>query len=192
PKGHTWTTGVAWHPDGRRLASACNRTIFLWDTESGALRTSRWVGHTTQGVYLAFNPAGDRVISWDWSGRSRLWDAVTGRLLLTAQDNVGPRFSPDGTLIGPGSKGGKIRLFRVASGHELRVLRRPGAPPGESTFYPMIGDAGVLAAWSPNHLTFFDLTRGEELAAVAYPPRIDASAVGFHKSRGWLISFGED
>src|SRR5262249_31523638 len=156
-----------------RLASAYNNTIFLWDTETAALRTPHWVGHTTMGVYLAFNHAGDRVISWDWSGRSRLWDAVMGRLLLTAPDNVGPRFSPDGALIGPSSKGGKIRLFRVASGHELRVLRRPGGPPGESTSCPMIGDAGVLAAWSPNHLTFFDLAKGEELAAVAYPRRIE-------------------
>src|SRR5262249_33096133 len=149
---------------------------------------------------LAFNSTGDRVISWDWSGRSRLWDAVTGRLLLTAQDYVGPRFSPDGTLIGPAIKGGKVRLFRVAPGHELRVLRRPGGPPEEQTSHPVIGDVGVLAAWSQepevagrgtSHLYFFDLARGEELAAVAYPPGHGAVAVGFHKSRGWLVGVVE-
>src|SRR5262249_57955999 len=124
----------------------------------------------------------------------------TGRLLLTTQDYVGPRFGPDDTLIGPSSKGGKIRLFRLAPGHELRVLRRPGGPPGEPNLNPMIGDAGVLAAWSrepkvadpgPSHLTFFDLARGEELATVAYPPRHGAAAVGFHRSRGWLIAVYE-
>jgi WD40 repeat protein len=191
PEGYTWTTGVAWHPDGRRLASACDRTIFLWDTETAALRTPPWVGHTYLGVSLAFNRAGDRVISADWSGRGRLWDAVTGRLLLTAQDHVGLRFSPDGTLIGPSIKGGKIRLFRVAPGHELRAVRRPGGPPGELTSNPMIGDGGILAASSPNRLTFFDLARGEELAAVAYPPEHGAAAVGFHRSRGWLIGVVE-
>jgi WD40 repeat protein len=196
PEGYTWTSGVAWHPDGRRLASACNKTIFLWDAETAALRTPPWVGHTMVGVYLAFNRVGDRVISSDWSGNSRLWDAVTGRLLLTAQDHVGQRFSPDGTLIGPSNKGGKLRLFQVAPGHELRVLRRPGGPPGEHTSRPMIGGAGVLAAWSqepevadrgPSYLYFFDLARGEELAAVANPPGRGALAVGFHRSRGWLI-----
>src|SRR5262249_34970160 len=148
---------LAWHPDGRRLASSCHVDrpinpccIFLWDVESARQLTPPWEVPTSQGVYVAFNHAGDRVLSWDWSGRSRLWDAVTGRLLLTAQDSVGPRFGPDGTLIGPSSKGGKIRLFRVAPGHELRVLRRPGGPPGEITSHPRIDDAGVLAAWSPN------------------------------------------
>jgi WD40 repeat protein len=191
PEGFTWTFSVAWHPDGRRLASACNNTIFLWDTETAALCTPRWVGPTTEGVYLAFNRAGDRVISWDWSGRSRLWDAVTGRLLLTAQGYVGQRFSPDGTLIGPSIKGGKIRLFRVAPGHELRVLRRPGGRPGERTTHPMVDDAGVVAAWSRNRLYFCDLARGEELATVACPWGHGARAVEFHKSRGWLIAVPE-
>ena len=32
---------------------------------------------------MAFNHAGDRLGSKDWSGLLRVWDAATGRLLLT-------------------------------------------------------------------------------------------------------------
>src|SRR5262249_8794641 len=145
-------------------------SIFLWDVESATQLTPPWEVPTSQGVYVAFNRAGDRVLSWDWAGHSRLWDAVTGRLLLTSQDQLGCRFNLDDTLIGPGIKGGKLSLSRVALGQELRALRRPAGLPGEPILHPVIGDRRVLAVHTPNRLNFFDLASGNELASISRPP----------------------
>src|SRR5262249_42117827 len=53
PPEVTWTTGLAWHPDGRRLATACgDRKIYLWDVETATQRTLPWEGHSNLGIYL--------------------------------------------------------------------------------------------------------------------------------------------
>src|SRR5262249_22184972 len=43
----TWTTGLAWHPDGRRLATAGNdRQIHIWDAAEGVELMKPWAGHS--------------------------------------------------------------------------------------------------------------------------------------------------
>jgi serine/threonine protein kinase/WD40 repeat protein len=184
-----WTTGLAWHPGGRRLATACgDLKIYLWDVDTATQRTLPWEGHTTAGIYLAFNQAGDRVVSYDWSDRTRLWDAVTGRLLLTSSEFAGLRFNRDDTRLGPGHSGGKLRLYRVAAGHELRVIRRPRAEPKEQLGAPVLdADGRILAATTFATLTFFDFASGEELASVGWPSQTSAGATRFHRTRGWVI-----
>src|SRR5262245_56003200 len=76
--------GVAWHPDGRHLATGCDdNKIHVWDTESAAEVMAPWEGHIDNGISLAFNRTGDRLASTDWGGQFHLWDATTGQLLLT-------------------------------------------------------------------------------------------------------------
>src|SRR5207248_9266658 len=44
PEKGTWITGLAWHPDGRKLATAGDdRLIRIWDVERGEI-LSRWAG----------------------------------------------------------------------------------------------------------------------------------------------------
>jgi serine/threonine protein kinase/WD40 repeat protein len=192
PKSVGWTTGLAWHPDGRRLATACGDfKIYLWDVETATQRTLPWEGHTCAGIYLAFNHAGDRLVSNDWTGRTRLWDAVTGRLLLSSSDLAGWRFNRDDTLLGPGGRsGGKIRLYRVAAGHELRVIRRPKAEPKEQITAPVLdADGRILVASTPwALLSFFDFASGEELASVGWPPETWVAASRYHPLWGWVIA----
>ena len=45
--------------------------------------------------------------------------------VLTLPGDFGLRFSADDTLLGPQRSGGNVRLWRVASGRELHVLRHP-------------------------------------------------------------------
>src|SRR5262249_46094240 len=79
---HIWS--VAWHPHGPRLATGCNDfKIYLWDADAAREVIPPWEGHTSEGITLAFNHAGDRLVSNEWGGQTRLWDATTGRLQLT-------------------------------------------------------------------------------------------------------------
>jgi WD40 repeat protein len=188
PPGVTWTYSVAWHPDGRRLAAGCNdRKIHLWDTETGREVMPPWVGNAADGSIVAFNHAGDRLGSNDWSGLARVWDTATGRLLL-----AGPvflwHFSPTDRLHGYFYEGTKVKLWRLAAGRELRVLRRRNADSLERIHSPVVhADGRILAASAGgDHLCFFDLSTGEELASVKLGP--EDQPIFFHESVGWITS----
>jgi WD40 repeat protein len=66
--------GVAFRPDGERLASVGDdRTVRIWNTESGALlRVIR--GHTNIVTCLAYGPSGDRLVTGSQDGTARVWD----------------------------------------------------------------------------------------------------------------------
>src|SRR5262249_59109659 len=83
--------GVAFSPDGARLASASfDGTVIIWDTADGrALRT--FTGHEGPVLSVAFHPDGRRVASAGGDNPDsgsygdcsiRIWDAVTGDELL--------------------------------------------------------------------------------------------------------------
>src|SRR5439155_8134112 len=100
-----------------------DRKIHIWDTETATEVMSPWTGHTADGLIVAFNHAGDRLASTDWSNHTRLWDAAAGRTLLTLPNWSGLQFSPNDRVLGPEYSGNKIRLWRLTGGRELRVLR---------------------------------------------------------------------
>jgi WD40 repeat protein len=203
PEEVTWTARLAWHPGGRRLATACgDRKIYLWDVETAAPLTLPWKGHTTDGIFLSFNHAGDHLVSRDWSRRTRLWDSATGRLLLTSSDAAGWHFDREDALLGFGRSGSNVRLYRVADGRELRVIRRPRAEPGEQIASPVLdADGRILAATTcdgrmlgfsrSSVLSFFDFSSGEELTSVGWPPQTSAVASRFHRTRGWVVGMAK-
>src|SRR6202011_4455117 len=99
-----------WSPDGKRLLTAGgDRSLRIWDAESGrelfCLR-----GHSGRVSSAAFSPDGRRIVSSAsygyWSGvfrmaarEMKLWDAETGREILTLPWGDKPRFTADGQAI---------------------------------------------------------------------------------------------
>ena len=180
PKVSGWANGLAWHPGGRLLAATAGHGIHLWDTEAAAEALPPLLGHTGQGIFVAFNREGDRLVSTGWDQQTRLWDPLTGRLLLTMPVACGTRFSADGTLFGLGSDGSKLQLWRVAEGRELRLLRRLT----KDTTHPVLDAEGrILATTSEESLTFFDLATGRELASVELTGNHPRS---FDPHEGWM------
>jgi len=180
---------LSWHPQGKRLVAACtDRLIHLWDADLAAEVTLPWKAPPLAAIGVAFNPAGDRVVSTDYR-QTRLWDAATGRLLMTASTNAGMLFSSDGSLLAYGMSGAKVQLYRVAAGHELRLIRRPKATATEIHANPLLdADGRILAATSYGSLNFFHLATGEELASARLPPGIRALPWSFHPASGWLTA----
>ena len=81
--GSVW--GVAFSPDGKRLASAgWDYKIKIWDTETGK-ELHTLVGHTAPVQGVAFSPDGKRVASAGWDGLVKIWDAETGKVLATCE-----------------------------------------------------------------------------------------------------------
>src|SRR5262249_50983905 len=162
--------GCAWHPGGRLVAVACSRRILLWDVvtrkQVGVLE-----GHKNADLVLAFNHAGDRLLSNDWSGILRVWDWRTGRQVLNmpAGWHLHSRWfhADDQHLFSQSNVGtdGKLWLLRFAAGRELRTLvdRRRET----SANYAQADRGGRFLVLSNGHgqhgLAVVDRSTGEEL-----------------------------
>ncbi len=160
---------LAWHPRGHRLATGCWERIQLWDVERGQMVTEPWHLYNAGGIEVAFAHAGDLVASTDWGEGLRLWDAATGRQLLTAFPNVRElHFGSDDRSLGLRHVGDNYQILHVAGGQELRVLHRP-TPQGAQRFdsFALHPDGRLLVVNTRSGLGFFDLLSGEEVQFVA-------------------------
>lgn len=100
---------VAWHPDGKRLASCSeDSSVRLW-TSTG-IPTHLLRGHTGPAYQVAWRPDGKQLASAAADGTVRVWSAE-GELIHTLDEGgrhvFGIDWSPDGALLA--SVGGDIR-----------------------------------------------------------------------------------
>ena len=75
--------GVAWSPDGTRIASAsADRTVQVWEAVSGH-RLLTYTGHKSFVLSVAWSPDGTRIASASDDQTVQVWEAKSGHLLRT-------------------------------------------------------------------------------------------------------------
>jgi serine/threonine protein kinase/tetratricopeptide (TPR) repeat protein len=158
---------LAWHPRGHRLAIAGDG-IQLYDADTGQVLTEPWRLYHNGGIEVAFDHAGDCLVSTDWGGILRLRDAATGRQLLSLPRAPELRFGSDDHSLGLRRIGDQDQVLHVAAGQELRTLHRP-TPQGAQRFedWALHPDGRLLAVTTRTGLGFFDLLTCEEVQFVA-------------------------
>lgn len=118
-------TGLAVGPDGRLITAAWDGTAKVWDLESGELIVT-FGGHDAPVNDVAISPDGTRVATTSHDRTVKLWEAATGRELLTLYgDDIlyGVAFSPDGRLLATVSRDGKVALYLLPIEEFVGVAR---------------------------------------------------------------------
>jgi WD40 repeat protein/serine/threonine protein kinase len=173
PRGVSIVTGIAFSPDGRRLAAATNTgDVEIWElAERRLVVERRSLDRELHAV--AWQPRGTVVAAAGADGKVRLCDGGDGKEIRTLAGHRGVvgalAFSPDGSLLASGGADHVIRVWDVRSGEERHALpgHRP-APPlsgtvGGLAFHP--GGKLLASVGYDSTLRFWDVEKAVETAA---------------------------
>jgi serine/threonine protein kinase/WD40 repeat protein len=180
---------LAWHPDGKILATVGGDNIIeLWDVATGK-RASKLQGCTYTGISIAFDRTGLLLASTGWEAMLRLWDARTGQELLRMPRkwlSAPIQFSPDGHLLGPEVADGKVRFWAVTAGREYRTLVPDpvlgGGPHHCCSIHP---DGRLLAVGMDNGVGLWDVRTATQCGFIRHA---GARASRFEPSGALLVT----
>ncbi|KZV95429.1 WD40 repeat-like protein [Exidia glandulosa HHB12029] len=188
---------VAISPDGRLLASCSDdRTVGLWDAETGNAVGEPMLGHTSYVYSVAFSPDGTHIASGSYDETIRIWSCETRATVVEplhghTRGILSVAYSPDGSLIVSGSWDKTIRVW--------------DAQTGACILGPLGGQADDInsVAFSPDGLRFvsgsddntvciWDAFSGEPVGALMEGHRDSVQCVAYSPDGARIASGSDD
>jgi WD40 repeat protein/serine/threonine protein kinase len=160
---------LAFSPDGKKLLWGDeDTTIYLWDLDTGEVRT--FEGHKGFHTGVDFDPKGRWIASASIDGTVKLWDLESRHEVhtfprLSSTTNVA--FSPDGRYLAAGTESG-ARMWDLARPEDPRQIdlkgqRNTQAFGNRLSFSP---DGRYLASGSANTVRLWEVESGEARATL--------------------------
>ena len=99
--------------------------IYICDAATGAKKQTLQ-GHTSAVMRVAWHPDGDRLASASGDGSVKVWDPLTGKLILSLIDLSSQMttvaWSPDGKTLAAGSEDGTIIIYDAVPGFKAAEI----------------------------------------------------------------------
>jgi serine/threonine protein kinase/WD40 repeat protein/Flp pilus assembly protein TadD len=180
---------VAWHPGGELLAVSGDDDSIISLFDRATWKMVRSFPGAGGGTRLVFNPAGDRLVGYGWTGASVLFDANTGQTLFTSMPTGRGTFvfKNDGSRLFGLLSDGKEGCWEVGDGREYRRFTHTG--PEKIGGYHSVAvslDGRVVAAGMSTGFGLWELATGRQLAFV--PTSGDLHKILFDPSGALLIN----
>jgi len=169
----SWVAGIAWQPEGRHFATGCgDDRVWLWDVEKPE-PLATLTGHQWAVVSVAFSADGQFLVSRAWDGTIRLWQACSGRELLS---HLVPGFSYDfsktapwfGCAVAPGQVG----VYEVVPAAGYRPLWPDAGQKSRGAACCFSPDSAWLVSWHEDGARLWRVADGRQLALWNQPSRM--------------------
>jgi WD40 repeat protein len=167
--------GLAYSPDGRRLAIADNKdAVSIRDAATGRVEITLAEPDVSLGTSLIdvrFSPDGRSLaaaVVTGPTGKVTVWDATTGRVRGSLKGHAGPiinvAFSPDGRRIATASHDKTVRLWDAGTCEEIRTVGTHADRVNGVAFSP--DGARVATACRDGTVMLWDAATGVELTTL--------------------------
>jgi WD40 repeat protein/serine/threonine protein kinase len=168
--------GVAFSPDGQRIAAASPGRVRIWTVLADVWSPGQALRVPSGLVFaVAFRPDGEQLATAHWDSTVRLWDLKTSRELRTLFGHTGfvrcLAYSPDSRHLASGGEDNNIYLWDTETGWP------------KTTFHGHQSFVTALAFHSDGRLFSGSLDRGVKTWDL-----VGSRPLVFHEHGGWVYS----